>query len=88
MNASALAAAAEVARVLHEERGIPRDQAIALAARAAMRIHGAGLGQDILTATAQAAGDETVKKVREAVSPWLWVLSIASFVMGIVRGKK
>jgi hypothetical protein len=71
---------------LHKERGIPMNQACALACRAVIRTlrhpSGFGLGQDEgpLARIKQAGEVPQVKAVREAVSPWLWVLSIASFV--------
>lgn len=72
---------------LHRERGIPMKQACALACRAVMRTlgrpPGSGLGQEevgTLTRLKTAGEAAPVKAVREAVSPWLWVLSIASFV--------
>jgi hypothetical protein len=70
---------------LHKEQGIPMRQACALACRAVMRTlgrpPGSGLGQEApILATFKEAGESApVKAVREAVSPWLWVLSIASF---------
>lgn len=88
MNPSVLSAAAEVAEFLHESHGVPRDQAVRLAACAAMRIPAAGLGQDILTASAAAADIQEIKKVREAVSPWLWILSVVGFGMGVLNTRR
>ncbi|MGI0150055.1 MAG: hypothetical protein ACREDF_11070 [Thermoplasmata archaeon] len=69
---------------LHKERGIPMKQACALACRAVLRTlgrpPGSGLGQNEgAFANIKAAGEAApVKAVREAVSPWLWILSLAS----------
>ncbi len=71
---------------LHKERGIPMHEACALACRAVMRTlgrpPGSGLGQDEGAFTSIKAASEAapVKAAREAISPWLWVLSVASFV--------
>lgn len=45
-----------------------------------------GMGQDsILT---QAAQFEPIKEVREAVSPWLWVLSLTGFGMTVLNTRR
>ncbi len=76
-----------LARKLHKERGIPMKQACALACRAVMRTlgrpPGTGLGQERILATFKETGEAApVKAVREAVSPWLWILSVISFIKG------
>ena len=70
---------------LHKERGIPIPEACRMACRAVMRTLGrpprGGLGQTEVLSTMKTAGTSApVTAVREAISPWLWVLSIASFV--------
>ena len=70
---------------IHREHDIPMKQACALACRAVMRTLGrlpsSGLGQDGVLSKIKSAGEAApVKAAREAISPWLWVLSIASFV--------
>lgn len=85
---------------LHKEQGIPMKQACALACRAVQRTMARtgvpgfgppgppGLGQEAAFASIKAAGESApVKAVREAVSPWLWTLSIFSFIKGFF-GKK
>ena len=78
---------------LHKERGIPMKQACALACRAVMRTlgrpPGSGLGQAEVLATMKSTGESAqIKAVREAVSPWLWVLSVAGFIKGFFFGGK
>lgn len=80
-----------VACKLHKERGIPHRQACLMAARAVLRVLGEPPGGGMGEATsvlAKAAELELVKKVRGAVSPWLWVLSIGSFGMAVLNTKR
>lgn len=45
-----------------------------------------GMGQaEIL---AKAAADPRIKGVREAISPWLWVLSIIGFGLGLMNTRR
>lgn len=39
-------------------------------------------------AASQAAEAAPIKAVREAVSPWLWVLSVAGFGMALVNTRR
>lgn len=77
---------------LHKEQGIQMPQACALAYRAVMRTlghpPGSGLGQERILATFKETGESApVKTVREAVSPWIWVISLASALKSFF-GKK
>lgn len=85
---------------LVRERGLAPKEACRLATRAAFRTLGTsqdvGLGQETTTATSspdllqriRTAGESKyVTEVRGAVSPWLWVVSVASAIKGFF-GKK
>ena len=67
--------------------GVPPARAAAIAAEAACGAMGLGDGQAIVPL--QTAGEnETVKAVRDAVSPWLWVLSLTGFGMAVVNTRR
>lgn len=87
----AVVCAAAEARRLADAGWDPREAAIA-AARATGRLlrgRGAGVGQtEVLAAARDVAEQPTVKAVREAVSPWLWVLSVISFGLAITNARR
>lgn len=54
-----------------------------------VEIPGAGVGQgDPTEVLRQAADIEPIKKARETVSPWLWVLSIIGFGMTVLNTRR
>ena len=67
----------QVACKLHRERGIPYKQACRMAMCAAWKVSGrmkaSGMGQ---------VEPETIQK---AISPWLWVFSVAGFAMTVLN---
>ncbi len=82
----------EITRVackLHQERGIPYKQACLMASRAAVRASrrrpGEGMGQSTAEALKQAAELAPIKAAREALSPWLWIFSLAGFGMALLN---
>lgn len=83
------AAVREAARLVREE-GIPPSVAVGMAADAAVEIHRGSppargpLGA-VTEALKDAAASAPVAAVREAVSPWLWVLSLVSFGMAVTN---
>lgn len=99
MNEAMRAARDQVAWQLHRERGLPISEALRISNRAIARLSadGSGLGQEptpsaptggSLLTTMKAAGEsEAVRATREAVSPWLWVMSVLSFLRNFF-GKK
>lgn len=69
-------------------RGMPKEQAIIAATNAVVDLarEGGGLGQgEVFKKAAQAA---PVKAIRETISPWLWVLSLIGFGMGILNTRR
>ncbi len=80
-------AAAVAAARLVLERGISPPEAVRMAARAAVQIaEGGGLGVGQVPDVVAAAVDAPpVKAVREAVTPWLWILSLVSFGMAVTN---
>ncbi len=73
------------------QRGTPRGEACRIVSRAIARVKSSapssgGVGQpEILKSAAEAA---PVKAVREAVSPWLWVLSVVGFGLTILNTRR
>jgi hypothetical protein len=80
-------AAASEARRLHQELGLPIEQAARLAVRGALRA--SGLGQDEVFKTVQTAADAgPLKQIREAVSPWLWITSLVGFGLALLNTRR
>lgn len=83
--------ASQLACKLHKEHGIPHRQACMMASRAILRVlgrpPGAGMGQ-ATAALARAAELAPIKATREAVTPWLWVLSVFGFGMAILNTRR
>lgn len=82
-----------VAYKLHREHGIPADRACVMTLEAVQRRYPngppvAGLGQDPTAILRQAADVEPIRKTREAISPWLWVLSVVSFGLAIMNTRR
>lgn len=80
-------------------RGVPPDQAVEIASQkaieAVMTKYPDGLGQadvqqiDVFARRAKEAAEAApVKTIREAVTPWLWVLSLISFAFSIANRKQ
>ena len=82
-------------------RGIERERAISIAIDIvydALRetLKRAGLGQvatemesiDIFAKAKSSAEIAPIKKVREAISPWLWVLSVIGFGLGLLNTRR
>lgn len=61
-------------------KGVPAEQATAAAMRV-IRRRPAGMGQEIVPTAA-------VESVRATVSPWLWILSLASFGMAFMNTRR
>ena len=53
--------------------------------RASRRRPGEGMGQSTVEALKQVAELEPIKAAREALSPWLWIFSLAGFGMALLN---
>lgn len=95
LKAEAARAAVTVARDLRA-KGVPPGQirAAVMHALHQLRLRRSGMGEDIFNAAPEknvlqrVAELEAIKKARETVSPWLWVLSIASFAMATINRRQ
>lgn len=95
MNDSTLYGLMEVARDeanRHIAAGVPKDRAIRIAAHALCDLvneRDSGLGQvGPAAALTQAAEAAPVKAIREAVSPWLWVVSLFGFGLALLNTQR
>jgi hypothetical protein len=72
-------------------QGMPKQQAVDIACRALcdlVKERSSGLGQEpltFLTPEKPTITPEPVKKVHEAISPWLWIFSVVGFGMAILN---
>jgi hypothetical protein len=76
-----------------EAQGVPRDVACRkvweVANRMADRWEAGGMGApSAVDLIRSAAESDPVRNVREAVSPWLWVLSIIGFGLGLLNTRR
>lgn len=73
-------------------RGHPKGEAVRMACLAASRVASrpAGMGQEEpkLVLASEEGPNGIVAEVRSKVSPWLWVLSVAGFVMTLVNSRR
>lgn len=72
-------------------RGIPKDKAVRLACESALKVsrRSSGLGEEPRLILSTENGPEgIIAEVRSKVSPWLWVLSLASFGMALINARR
>lgn len=74
------------------DNGMPRENATLLVQRAAARVEAAGLGEETSlpenVSFIPTVARDAIEQARQTVSPWLWVMSVAGFIMAVVNTRR